>query len=281
MNRTKSFEKKAPILYLVAVPIGNLQEMTERAFSVIKESEVIFCEDTRNTGSLLSHFNIQKKLVSLREHNESSVSEKVIELLGQGKIISYVSDAGYPGISDPGKLLVKKVREAGYPVATVSGSSAFINALVSSSRETNHFYFHGFLDSGNKAKEELEGLKNKKETLIFYEAPHRIERTIKLLYEVLGNREATIARELTKLNEEYIEGNLEELINLDFNTIIGEIVIIVEGCKEQALDEAVIIKRCEDLLKRNISAKDVSDIVSYEFKVGKNYVYNLILNLKK
>ncbi len=283
MRRLKSFDKNANVLYMVAVPIGNLKEMTPRALEILKESDYIFCEDTRNTASLLNKFDLRKELISLREHNESSVSNKVIDLLKDGKKISYVSDAGYPGISDPGKILVKKVRESGFAVSTISGSNALLNALVSSSLDATHFYFHGFLSSiDKKAKEELETLKNKNETIIFYEAPHRIERTTHLLYEVMGDRKATIARELTKLNEEYIEGSLSELVTLDFSTLIGEMVIVLEGNnKEESVDDNSILSRADDLLKRNISLKDVSDIISFELKVGKNYVYNLLLNNKK
>ena len=173
MRRNKSFTDNHPILYMVAVPIGNLKELSPLAIEVLSSSDFIFSEDTRNTKSLLSKFDIHKECFSLREHNESSMSEKAISLLKEGKKISYVSDAGYPGISDPGKILVKKVREEGFSVSTVNGSNAMLSALVSSSRDTDHFYFHGFLSpQENKAKEELLELKNRKETLVFYEAPH-------------------------------------------------------------------------------------------------------------
>ena len=283
MIRNKSFTDNHPILYMIATPIGNLKEMTPYALEVLTSIDMVFCEDTRNTKSLLSKYDIHKECYSLREHNEASMSEKVISLLGEGKRIAYVSDAGYPAISDPGKILVKKVREAGYSVTTISGSNAMLSALVSSSRDTNHFYFHGFLPAiESKAKEELLSLKDRKETLIFYEAPHRIDKTLKLMFEVFGNREATIARELTKLNEEYIEGSLEELSSIDKSTLIGEMVIIVEGNKEEnIIDEKIILDRAEYLLKKNIRTKDVADILAYEFNINKNYAYDLIIKNQK
>ena len=218
MFRNKSFDNKTPLLYLVATPIGNLQEMSNRALNVLKEMDVIAAEDTRNTFMLLSQYGIKKELFSLREHNELEASKHVIELLKSGKKVAYVSDAGYPGISDPGYLLVKTAIESGISVSTISGSSAFINALVASGLPTDHFYFYGFLSKkGNDAKKALEDMLEREETLIFYESPHHIEETIKLLHSVFGDRRCVIARELTKLNEEYIRGNLLELTELDLS----------------------------------------------------------------
>ena len=283
MKRIKSFTDNHPILYMIATPIGNLKEMTPYALEVLSSIDMVFCEDTRNAKSLLSKYDIHKECYSLREHNESSMSEKVISLLKEGKRIAYVSDAGYPAISDPGKVLVKKVREEGFAVTTINGSNAMLSALVSSSRDSDHFYFHGFLSAQEgKAIEELQSLKNKKETIIFYEAPHRISKTLNLMFDVLGNREATIGRELTKLNEEFIEGTLSELKEIDDSTLIGEMVVVVEGNKEETIiDEKEILKRAEYLLNKNIRTKDVADILSYEFNINKNYAYNLIIKNQK
>ena len=283
MIRNKSFTDKHPILYMVATPIGNLKEMSPYALEVLTSVDMVFCEDTRNTKSLLSKYNIHKECYSLREHNESTMSNKVILLLEEGKNIAYVSDAGYPAISDPGKILVKKVRELGYSVSTVSGSNAMLSALVSSSRNSDHFYFHGFLPAiEGKAKEELISLKNRRETLIFYEAPHRIDKTLKMMFEVFGNREATIARELTKLNEEFIEGSLEELISIDKATLIGEMVIIVEGNnKEEIINEEEVLTRAKYLLNKNIKTKDVAEILAYEYNINKNFAYDLIIKNQK
>ena len=278
MFRNKSFDNKTPLLYLVATPIGNLQEMSNRALNVLKEMDVIAAEDTRNTFMLLSQYGIKKELFSLREHNELEASKHVIELLKSGKKVAYVSDAGYPGISDPGYLLVKTAIESGISVSTISGSSAFINALVASGLPTDHFYFYGFLSKkGNDAKKALEDMLEREETLIFYESPHHIEETIKLLYSVFGDRRCVIARELTKLNEEYIRGGLLELTELDFSTLKGEMVILVEGKSQldNEINDSVIQKRLEFIINKGVSKKAAIEIVSDELTVGKNRVYKI------
>lgn len=283
MKRNKSYDNKQPLLYLVATPIGNLKDISSRALEVLQDSDYIACEDTRNTKSLLDKYGIKKELFSLREHNEVSASNHVIELLKSGKKVSYVSDAGYPGISDPGKTLAIMARKEDIAVSVISGSNAALVALVASSLPSNHFYFHGFISAQDgEAKEELKELRNKKETMIFYEAPHRIKRTLKLFLEAFGkSRKATLARELTKLNEEYIEGTLEELEQIDESTLIGEFVVVIEGNNEEVVvSDKELLERSKYLLKKNIRTKDVADIVSYEFNVNKNYVYQLIIDNK-
>ena len=284
MKRNKSFQQTAPLLYLVATPIGNLKEMSPRALEVLQEMDLIAAEDTRNTYTLLSHFGIKKDLFSLREHNENEASEHIINLLKQGKKVAYVSDAGYPGISDPGYLLVKNAIKNDINVSTISGSSAFINALVASGLPTDHFYFYGFLSKkGNDARRALNNIKSKEETIIFYESPHQVEETIKLMYEVLGNREAVIARELTKINEEYIRGSLKELTELDFSTVKGEIVIVVSGepKTEMVLDDDKIIERLNYYLEKGVNKKTAIEIVVDELEVRKNRVYKLAEDIKK
>lgn len=278
MKRSKNFDNKTPLLYLVATPIGNLKEMSPRALEVISDADLIAAEDTRNTFSLLEKFAIRKELFSLREHNELQASEHIINLMKEGKKVVYVSDAGYPGISDPGYLLVKKVRENNMNVATVCGSSAFINALVASGLSTNHFYFYGFLSpKASEAEEELKSIKLIKDTIIFYESPHRIIKTIKTIYGVLGNRKAVIARELTKLNEEYIEGTLEELSSIDESTLKGEMVVLVEGNKEEKLvDDQTIIDLVNELKQKGLSTKDSIEIAAKVHQINKNYVYSLV-----
>lgn len=278
MKRNKSFDKSNPLLYLVATPIGNLGEMSKRALDILQEMDVVAAEDTRNTRMLLSQYGINKELFSLREHNENEASKHLISLMKNGKKVAYVSDAGYPGISDPGYLLVKNAISEGIAVSTISGSCAFINALVASGLPTDHFYFYGFLSKkGNEARTSLETMRTREETLIFYESPHHIEETIKLMYEVFGNREAVIARELTKLNEEYIRGTLDELSQMDFQTLKGEMVILVAGASEigeETTDED-IIKRLEFCLSKGISKKAAIEIVSDELKQPKNKVYKI------
>lgn len=281
MKRNKSFDNSAPLLYLVATPIGNLNEISKRALDVFNEADIVAAEDTRNTHNLLSQYGIKKEMFSLREHNEIEASNHLIELLKKGKKIVYVSDAGYPGISDPGYLLVKTAIKEGVNVSTVSGSCAFINALVASGLPTDHFYFHGFLSKkGNEAKTALEEIKSKEETLIFYESPHHIKDTIELMEKVFGNRDVVIARELTKLNEEYIRGSLSELINLDFNTLKGEMVILVSGNSSiNEISDEEIIKRLMFIIDKGVSKKVAIEIVTDELNQPKNKVYKLAQNI--
>ena len=278
MKRIKSFNNTYPILYLIATPIGNLGEFSPRALEVINEMDIIAAEDTRNSSDLLHKFNIKKPFISLREHNEVEASQNLIKEIKNGKKVAYMSDAGYPGISDPGYLLTKLCIENDIAVSVISGSSAFINALVSSSIDTSHFYFHGFLSPKvNEAKEELESLKDKKETLVFYESPHRISQTLRLLLEVLGDRYVSLQRELTKLNEEKIYGNLQEVASIDENTLKGEMVIVVEGNKNEAsYSEEEIKEKVKYFTDRNMSKKDAIDAVSEIYHIRKNQIKDII-----
>ena len=279
MKRIKSFDGSNKVLYLIATPIGNLGEFSPRALEIIGEMDLIAAEDTRNTGDLLHKFNIKKPLVSLREHNEVEASLNLINQIKIGKKIAYMSDAGYPGISDPGYILTKLCLENDIAVSTVSGSSAFINALVRSGLDTTHFYFHGFLSAKeNEAKEELHLIKDKKETLIFYESPHRILKTLKLLLEVLGDRQVSLQRELTKINEESIIGSLSELVSLNESTLKGEMVIIVEGNKEESesINDDRVVELVDSLVNKGLSKKDAIDFVSDTFKIRKNHIKDII-----
>lgn len=278
MTRSKTFNNNAPILYLIATPIGNLKEMSPRALETIEEMDIVAAEDTRNAFSLLANYGIKKELFSLREHNEIEASKKLLEKIKDGKKVAYMSDAGYPCISDPGYLLVQEMIKNGVNVSTISGSSAFINALVASGLETKHFYFYGFLPAKeSEAKTELEQLKGIKETIIFYEAPHRIMKTLNLINEYFGNRNVCLARELTKINEEFIRGTLDELVTLDETTIKGEIVLIVEGNKnEKTIDDNKIIARVNYFVGFGLSQKDAINIVSEEFGINKNYIKKLM-----
>ena len=278
MKRIKSFDKEQKVLYLIATPIGNLGEFSIRAIETIKEMDLIAAEDTRNTIDLLNKFDIKKQTISLREHNEVEASNYVIKLIKEGKRVAYMSDAGYPGISDPGYLLTKLCIENDIAVSVISGSSAFINALVSSSIDTSHFYFHGFLSpKENEAKNELISLKDKKETLVFYESPHRIIDTLKVIYEVLGDRYASLQRELTKLNEEKIYGSLSELVSLDQSSLKGEMVIVVSGNKnlEEYSDEEVINK-INYFMNKGMNKKDAIETVSEIYKIRKNRIKDLV-----
>ena len=280
MIRNKSFESENNLLYLVATPIGNMSEISQRAISILNSVDIVAAEDTRNTGSLLAKLGISKELFSLREHNENEASAHLMKLIKNGKKAAYVSDAGYPGISDPGYLLVKAALKEGIRVSTISGPCAFINALVASGLPTNHFYFYGFLPAkDNEAKKELENLKEFKDTLIFYESPHRILRSLKNMYEVLGDREATIARELTKINEEYIHGTLKEFLSIEEESLKGEMVIVVKGNDEiKEITDEEIKEKVGYYINLGFTSKEIVEKVTIELKVPKNRVKKLVLS---
>ncbi len=282
MKRVKSYSSSF-LLYLIATPIGNLKEMTPRAIEVLSSCDVVACEDTRVTSKLLSLFNIKgKELISLREHNEVGMSELVISLVKQGKNVVYMSDAGYPTISDPGEILVNKCIDNDISISVINGSSALLSGLIASNLSKEHFLFYGFLNAKKTAREkELKELEDVPYTIVFYEAPHRIEATLHSLASVLGDRKVTLCRELTKMNEEYIYGTVNELLELDFTTIIGEIVLVVEGkaknCK--VFSDSEIEDICKEKLETGLSKKEAIEQIVDEYKIPKNQVYNVMKNL--
>lgn len=285
MIRNKSFNN-GPILYLLATPIGNLKDVSFRLIETLTDCDLVACEDTRNTGFLLNKLNINKPLISLHEHNESSQSDEIInKILNDSLKVCYASDAGYPIISDPGHILVKKCLENGINISIIPGPSAFLSALVGSNIDASHFLFYGFLNAKEtQAKKELENLRCFPYSLIFYESPHRIEKTLKLLYKVLGNRVATIVREITKINEEYIYATLEEFSKMDFKTLKGELVIIVEKYyknEEIIIDETKIKNELNKLLKDGINKSEACQLIITKYKINKKLVYKLISEIEK
>lgn len=235
MKSQKSFSGEQTTLYLVATPIGNLEDMTVRALRLLKEVDVIAAEDTRNTKKLCNYFSIDTPLVSYHEHNQDSGGEKILRYLAEGKSVALVSDAGMPCISDPGEDIVKKAVEAGYPVVPVPGANAALSALIASGITPQPFLFYGFLSRNKKARlTELEKLSQKEETLLFYEAPHRLKDSLKSLMAVFGGeRRIVLAREVTKKFEEFLRGSLEEAVAWsESNEIRGEFCLVVEGNSE-------------------------------------------------
>lgn len=279
MNRQKSFENQKPILFVVATPIGNLNEMTYRAIQVLKDVDYIAAEDTRNTVKLLNHFDISTKLVSHHEHNLMTAIPKIVHDLKNGLNIALVSDAGYPAISDPGYELVKEVIKEGMNVVPISGANACLDALVVSGIAPQPFLFYGFLDRNDKnKKKELEKLKKYQETIVFYEAPHRIKKTLKLMYDILGNRSIALCRELTKKHEEINRGTIEEILSV-IDDMKGEMVIVVEGSHEEFQDQPLvfeqsIVEHVEEYIEKGMSTKDAIKEVAKERKLSKNIVYN-------
>ena len=278
-NKQESFINEKPSLFLVATPIGNLDELTPRAIQTLKEVSIIACEDTRNTIKLLSHFDIKTKLIAYHNFNEEASSEGIIKLMEQGNNIALVSDAGYPLVQDPGISIVNKCIEQGYNVVPISGANASINALVSSGLKVEPNLFYGFLKSNNNQLEkELESLKELPYTIIFYESVHRINKTLESLLKVLGDRNMCLCRELTKKYETFYRGTISEVID-NFNDNKGEFVIIVEGHKhiddENERIEKAIYEINEDI-KKGISKSDAIKSACKKYSIKKNSVYNLV-----
>ncbi len=276
MKRQKSFDNDRPTCYLVATPIGNLNEMTPRAIEILKQVDVIAAEDTRNTMKLLSHFSIETRMISHHEHNETQSANGILALLEAGQNVALVSDAGYPLISDPGEILVKKIVEAGFNVVPISGSTAVLAALIASGLSPQPFLFFGFLPVSDKdCRAQLNQLKAYPYTLIFYEAPHRIVKTLKKIHEVFGDRNACLARELTKRHEEFLRGTLSELIEAS-EELRGEIVLVVEGNKEEhsaPVDLSEVNELITSYITNGISASQAIRKVSEETGISKNELY--------
>lgn len=277
MQRIKSYNNGC-IAYFIATPIGNLNDLSPRALEIFSEVDFIACEDTRVTKQLLNHFSINKPLISYHEHNEQECSQKLIKLLTEGHSIAVCSDAGYPGISDPGSILIKHCIELNIPISIIPGANAFLPALIGSGFDTSHFYFYGFLSSKpSLRRKELDNLKNISCTLIFYESPHRIKETLKDLYEILGNRKISIAREITKLHEEYIRGNLQELVEIDESTLRGEMVLIIEkgNAQQKEYSDEELISLINEELNNGLSLKQACQNVANKTGKKKNYLYQL------
>ncbi|RDY66425.1 16S rRNA (cytidine(1402)-2'-O)-methyltransferase [Halobacillus trueperi] len=232
MNVQKSFmDHEQGTLYIVPTPIGNLEDMTFRAVHTLKEVDMIGAEDTRNSRKLLNHFEISTTLVSYHEHNKHTKGPELMERLRDGQNIAIVSDAGMPGISDPGTDLVQRAVEADVPVVVLPGANAALPALAGSGLSTEGFYFHGFLPRKKKDRAAvLEQLQSIQATLIFYESPHRLKEMLSHVHEVFGDRKASLVRELTKRYEEYVRGDLGELVDWSHSEQVrGEYCVVIEG----------------------------------------------------
>lgn len=271
----------ANTLYLVPSPIGNLNEISPRIKETLLSVDFIACEDTRNTQKLLSLIGISKACISCHEHNEQKESEIIVKKILNGQDCAYLSDAGFPCISDPGFLLVKECIKSNINIIPLSGPNAALLALIASGLDTNHFLFYGFLNPKISKKEtEIEKLSSFPYTIILYESPHRINETIISLYKVLGNRKLVIARELTKKFEEFIRSDLKTLSsnNQEYK---GELVLVLEGYKEiekgnVSLDKSVL-EKAKKLESLNYSKKEIASILSTLYELNKNQIYKELI----
>ncbi len=264
-------------LYIVATPIGNLEDMTLRAIRILKEVDLIAAEDTRNTLKLLNYFEIKKPLVSYHRHNEDIKKDNIIQKLKEGKNIAIVSDAGTPGISDPGQVIVKEAINENIEVIPIPGACAAINALICSGLDTKEFTFFGFLPLNKKLrKEKLEEIENETKTIIIYEAPHKLENTLRDLKEFLNERKVVIARELTKIHEEFIRGSIDEIIDRA-KYLKGEIIILIEGAHVQKKENYLNSISLEDHYKyyqnQGLNKKDIIKKIAKDREVSKNEIY--------
>ena len=270
----KSYDDKAK-LYLIPTPIGNMDDITFRAVKILKSLDVIFSEDTRVTSKLLDYFEIKnKKIISSHNFNEEKNKDKLLSYLSKGIDVGVVSDRGTPVISDPGFILAKTAIENGYNVIGLPGPTALISALIVSGIFPNKFLFYGFLNNKNSHQlKELDELKNYKETLIFYEAPHRIIDTLNNIKNVLGNRTISISREISKRYEEVYRGRIDEVLS-EIDTPKGEYVIVVQGAENQNnFDNLTIIEHVNLYIKEGYSVMDSIKKVAKERNVPKNDIY--------
>ena len=271
--RQKSYDDSAS-LYLIPTPIGNLDDITVRALKTLETVDFILCEDTRETGKLLSKYNIKKKLVSCHEFNEEKIKSNVVDELRNGKNIGLVTDQGTPIISDPGYIIAREVINNGLNVISLPGATAFVPALTSSGISPSPFIFYGFLNAKNsKQKKELESLKNLKYTMIFYEAPHRLKDTLNNMFLVFGDRNISINREISKIHEEICRGKISELIDL-VDDMKGEFVVIVEGNTDVVdFSHLTIAEHIKLYLDDGMSEKDAIKLVAKERNVAKSIIY--------
>ncbi len=276
-------------LYVVPTPIGNLKDITLRALEVLQSVDIVAAEDTRQSLKLLNHFDIKKPLVSYHQHNENFKSEDIIGKLREGKNIALVSDAGTPGISDPGSVIIQKCIEENIDFEVLTGATAVTTALVYSGLDTTKFLFRGFIPRENKERNPIiQDLKERQETLIFYEAPHRLIKTLEFLYENLGNRKIAICRELTKLYEEIIRLPLEDAIKYyNEKEPRGEYVLVVEGKSEEEIkreeekewENITIEEHIKKYMKEGLSKKEAIKKTAKDRGMAKSEVYKYSLEL--
>ena len=274
-------QKQEGVLYLVATPIGNLDDITLRAINTLKEADLITAEDTRHTLKLLNHLEISKPMISYHRHNEEFRCEYLIKELKDGKNIALVSDAGTPGISDPGEEIVKECIKENIRIIPIPGACAMVNALICSGIDTKEFCFYGFLPLNKKnRKEKLEEIKGINKTVILYEAPHKIKNTLEDLKKILDkDREVVLAREITKIHEEFIRGKIDDILE-KVNNLRGEMVLIIEGNhkeKENDICHITIEEQYKYYEEQGLEKKEIIKKIAKDRNVNKNEIYKLFI----
>ena len=272
---------KTGILFIVPTPIGNLADITFRAVDILKKVTLIGAEDTRNSKKLLNHYNIETPMISYHKFNERKRVDKLLNKLQNGEDIAIISDAGTPGISDPSSIIIKEAINYGFKVEGLPGATAFIPALVVSGLNCERFQFIGFLPEKNKTRERLlENIKNNENTLIFYEAPHKLQKFFQILYDYLGDRKITVVREISKIYETYYRTTLKNILEEPEQIIDrGEFVIIVEGLKKKNISDDEIKNKLIKLIQNGETKKTAVKLVTNETGEYKNRIYHLALEL--
>lgn len=271
------------ILYIVATPIGNLEDITLRAIRTLKEADVIAAEDTRHTQVLLKHFAINTPLTSFHEHNERAKTAQLVTRLERGESIALVSDAGTPAISDPGYRLVVAAIGAGIRVIPIAGPSALIAALSVAGLPTDGFDFRGFLPARKQERRsKLQELRDGRYTMVFYETPHRLQESLDDVREILGDRRMVLAREVTKLHEEFLRGRISEVIGeVSRREIRGEMTLVIEGCSDSnAASEEALVEEIDNLKGEGMRIKEIAEIIGEKYGYSKREIYRLALGKK-
>ncbi len=269
-------ESKFGKLYLIPTPIGNLNDITLRAIETLKQVDIVYAEDTRETIKLLKGLEINKKVESCHKYTEMMHKDKIVNLLQDGKNIGYVTDRGTPLISDPGNIIVDACINSNIDVISLPGPNALLPAINMSGLSNEKFLFYGFLNSKKSiAKKELIKLKDNRFTLIFYESPFRIKETLKIMFDIFGNRKAAIVREISKLYEEVNRDYIENLIE-SCDNIKGEIVLVVEGNNEEVQEELDYKKLVNNLIDKGYTKRDAIKKISNDYNISKNMIYNIV-----
>lgn len=268
------------VLYIVATPIGNLEDISLRAIRVLKEVDLIAAEDTRHTQILLNHHDIRTPMTSYHEHNERAKAPQIVERLKRGESIALVSDAGTPAISDPGYRLIVETIRAGIRVIPVPGASALTAVLSASGLPTDRFVFEGFLPAKKRERRErLQALRGELRTLVFYEAPHRLTESLHDMHEILGDREVVLAREVSKVHEEFVRGRLSEVIReMSKREVVGEVTLVITGSSgESGLSQNLLRSEISKLKAAGFRVKEIAELLGEKFGIAKREIYRMAL----